>query len=109
MQEDYSAKNFAPQLEPLSEWLSAQIELRLSGDVPELPFSIEFPVSKTSQCVFCREPIAEFQLDSGEWFDAPLKTDAQGITRAVVTAPHRCPEMDDDEDELEPFGLEADQ
>ena len=96
---DYRTKETDWQAEPLSEWLSAQIQCVLDGEMTELPFAIALPVAKTSRCAFCLEPIADFQLHSGEMCGAPLRTDADGITRALVTSPHVCAEMKEDEDE----------
>jgi hypothetical protein len=96
---DYRTKETDWQAEPLSEWLSAQIQCVLDGELTELPFAIALPVAKTSRCVFCLEPIADFQLHSGEMCGAPLRTDAHGIMRALVTSPHVCDEMKEGEDD----------
>jgi hypothetical protein len=104
MLHEYKTAPSAWQAEPLSEWLSAQIELLLVGKLGCLTCSVSFPVSKTNRCIFCLETVASFQLASGEWFNAELETDDQGVTFAVVTQPHRCPESlrwEHDEDEGE--------
>jgi hypothetical protein len=105
---DYRTKETDWQAEPLSEWLSAQIQQVLDGEVTELPFVIALPVAKTSRCVFCLEPIADVRLHSGEMCGAPLETDAQGVIRATITSPHVCAEMKEDEDEFEAGEFEGD-
>jgi hypothetical protein len=75
----------------ISPELSQPIEHFLDGKVRELSFSFALAVDEfdVDPCAFCEAPIAHFQLASGRWYAAELENE-QGITRAVLTSPHRC-------------------
>jgi hypothetical protein len=93
------------QAEPLSEWVSSQIERLLTGQATELNCSLAFPFTETSRCIFCDATVANFKLHSGEIFGAQIEIDDQGATRAVVTSPHKCLESERWEEFL--HGLEG--
>jgi hypothetical protein len=57
-------------------------------------FTYSIPITVTTRCVWCLATVARARHADGQETDLEIESGDQGELRALLTSPHRCPELE---------------